>query len=171
MRRWHALRAAIELQQPRSLPRRKPGGAGTARNQSGCTAGFHCVGYQALGATPKLGTCAGPSSTSGECLVQADCAAGLACSSNLCGAPLAIGAPCMQSDECAPGAACEETCKTAGYSGDDCSAATSTCAFSRCVAGRCQDYLKVGASCGADADCTTQRCVSGVCVDTSVCNQ
>ena len=150
---------------------REPGGAGTPCNQSGCTTGFHCVGYQALGAAPQLGTCSGPSSTGGDCVAQDDCATGLVCSSGLCGAPLALGAACTQDEECAPGTTCDTTCKTAAYPGDDCTAATSSCVLSRCVAGKCVDHQKVGASCTGDADCTTQRCVAGVCVDTSVCNQ
>jgi len=150
---------------------RKPGGAGTPCNQSGCSTGFHCIGYQALGATPQLGMCAGPSAAGGACVGQADCAAGLVCSSNLCGAPLALGAACTQDAECGPGTACDTVCKTAAYPGDDCTPAASKCVFSRCVGGKCADHLKVGASCAADADCTTQRCVAGVCADTSVCSQ
>ncbi|MEO7036241.1 MAG: hypothetical protein ABI548_20015 [Polyangiaceae bacterium] len=150
---------------------RKPGGAGTPCNQSGCTKGFHCVDYEGLGASPHLGMCSGPSSTGGNCVGPADCATGLVCSSGLCGAPLALGTSCTQDEECAPGDTCDTTCKTAAYPSDDCGAATTACVFSRCLNGKCVDHQKVGAACAADAECTTQRCVSGVCVDTSVCQQ
>jgi hypothetical protein len=150
---------------------RKPGGAGTPCNQSGCSDGFHCVGYVPFGAAPKLGACAGPSSAGGDCLSPSDCAAGLACVSAVCAAPLALGSTCASDEECTAGLTCDKICKTAGYPGDACSGATSTCAFSRCVDGTCKDHQKVGQACTADSDCTTQRCIGSVCVDTSVCSQ
>jgi len=150
---------------------RARGGAGSACNTFGCTAGLHCEGDDAVGPEATLGTCQPPAAIGGVCRFTAECASNLACSNGACAARAGVNGHCSTDVDCQDGLFCTENfvCLTARYPGESCADPTSGCVHSLCRAGTCVHHAKAGQPCADNFDCASLACVSGTCEDHAVC--